>query len=121
MKVVGTFDPKVLYNQQNTAKRDTSFAAMLAFNLDRKPGEDDVTALFAANSSELNRLYEQTTGKKLDGRDESNTVVVTFASRVIPRSYWAGEFLDNSKEDSDNWLIPLRQIPSNQNMKYAVK
>lgn len=119
MRVVGTFHPHILRDRPETVQKNTGFAAMLAFNLDRKPGEDDVTALFATNSSELHRLYEQTTGKTLGEASDSNTVVVTFQNRILPRSYWAGEFLDESNADS--YAIPFRHIPSNQNMRYAVR
>lgn len=96
MKVIGTFDPKQLYLRQKIEKQDSYFAAMLAADIGKESGEHDVTALFGSNSGELERLYEQMTGKKIENEDDK-TVVFAFLNRNTVKS-----------------------IPSNQNMKYAI-
>lgn len=108
MKVIGTFDPKELYHQQKTTKKNSDFAAVLAFNLDKQPGEDDVTALFASNGPELEKLYEQTTGKKLNDSYEERTVAFAFWGKRTANDYRVSEYLGiDRNEKLEEFLIPV--------------
>ncbi len=110
MKVIGSFDPTVLYQtRKNEVRTSSSFAAMLAFNIDNDPKTEDVTAVLGSNSAEVQKLYEQMTGKKANdpASGESKTVAFAFWSRKVENYSWIGESIENF---DDGCVVPTKQM-----------